>query len=387
MKLRFLLAPVLVVSACGSAEFTSINRSFNPAAGDSRLIDAKQRAIISVPGEDGRQIVCAEPSPDALQATAAAISASGGLNQPGAAEAALQAAAGVNESVASIGLRTQSIQLLRDSYYRNCEGFAAGALDDIAFNIMHQRFQNHTVALLAIEQLTGASIAPAAAVSASSEATASSEINVTNTNNLETSSTSSQSSEADENTESSDSDQSSSTAGKAAGSVGGSTSFTINAPGNADPEPLPEHVSLAVAAIAHDALNQDYGVQLCLEYARNVFTSEKNAKLALKPFGKKTVGLALEDLAASQLAMKYCQERLEADSQRQAAINQLVTAKADIMKAVAKGIANPGRNHLSDKHALEIIEAINLTLPTDPATAFQTRGQQLSTGGLAKVSE
>ncbi|MEM8793491.1 MAG: hypothetical protein AAGE80_17860 [Pseudomonadota bacterium] len=387
MRMTFLAICSLAVSGCGVAEFTSINRSFNPAGGDSRLIDAKQRAIISVPGEGNRQIVCAEPSPDALQATAAALSGSAALDQPGAAEAALQAAAGVNEGVASIGLRTQSIQLLRDSYYRNCEGFASGALDDIAFNIMHQRFQNHTVALLAIEQLTGASIAPAAAAGASSSGTASSEINVSTTTNQSTEGAGGAPGASDP-TEIIDASET--TDGTAAGSIGGTTSFTINAPGNASPSPLPEHVSLAVASIAHDALNQDYGVQLCLEYARNAFTSEKNARFALEravSAGGRSVGEALEDLEASKLALAYCRERLTADSRRQQAINELVEAKATIVKAVAQGIAARGSRHLSDKHALEIIEAINLTLPTDPATAFQLRGQQLSAGGLASPSQ
>ena len=37
-----------LLSACAGAEWNSINWGFNPTDGDSRLIDAKQRAILSV---------------------------------------------------------------------------------------------------------------------------------------------------------------------------------------------------------------------------------------------------------------------------------------------------------------------------------------------------
>lgn len=427
--MRFLLiaATAATLSGCTLAEFNSINRQFNPTHGDSRLIDAKQRAIISHArlgknGADGKPahfVVCAEPSPDALQATAAALEGSGAFDN-GNAEGALQAAAGFSESAASIGLRTQSIQLLRDSYYRNCEGFANGALDEVAFNVVHQRFQNHTVALLAIEQLTGAAIAPAVAIAATAEG--SSEINVTNSGNAENSSpeqtndaSSSQEGEAQQQsgeqaqTEETQSNQASastsgteqnadtpSTGGDAANSsTNSSSSGGGNATGNgkvttgsnleietreATPPELPEHVSRAVAAITHDALNQDYSVQLCLEFARDIFTKKEVFDLSRK--NNLSVIHNIEKLNVSETALEFCRLRLTHEAERQAAVNSLVAAKADLVKGVAAGLARTGRSHLSDKHALEIIEAINVTLPNDTRTGFVDRTPLITSGGL-----
>ena len=56
----------------------------------------------------------------------------------------------------AIGLRTQSIQLLRDAMYRICEAYWNDALDSESLIAMHRRFQNLMTGLLAIEQLTGA---------------------------------------------------------------------------------------------------------------------------------------------------------------------------------------------------------------------------------------
>ena len=171
MRTLLLLSLTMLLSACSSAEWHSINRKFKPTSGDSRLIDAKQRAIISVTrdviGADGRQlagidrkpvtdlVVCAEPSPDALQATAAALAGTGSGSFK-ALEAVLTLSVSTAESAASIGLRTQTIQLLRDAYFRLCEAFLNDGLDSIAYDILQRRFQNQIIALLAVEQLTGA---------------------------------------------------------------------------------------------------------------------------------------------------------------------------------------------------------------------------------------
>ena len=157
-----------LLSACAGAEWNSINWGFNPTDGDSRLIDAKQRAILSVRrdviGADGRRVigpdgkpvkdlaVCVEPSPDALQATAAALA---GAVSGETLKTALNLSVSTSESVASIGLRTQTIQLLRDAYDRLCEAFLNDGIDSIAYDVLQRRFQNQIIALLAVEQLTG----------------------------------------------------------------------------------------------------------------------------------------------------------------------------------------------------------------------------------------
>ncbi|MEM9618655.1 MAG: hypothetical protein AAF936_11900 [Pseudomonadota bacterium] len=96
--------------------------------------------------------MCAEPSPDALSALSASTSLAAEVFGQGKGQ--LQAA--IAESAGSIGLRTQSIQLMRDAMYRLCEGSMNAALGNAAFETLHRRFQNSMVAILAIEQLTGA---------------------------------------------------------------------------------------------------------------------------------------------------------------------------------------------------------------------------------------
>jgi hypothetical protein len=104
--------------------------------------------------ESGYAVTCAEPSPDALSALSTSVGA--GVQDP---KVAVNLATAVSESAASIGLRTQSIQLLRDGMYRLCEGYAAGAIDGEEFNRQQRRYQNLMLSLLAIEQLTGAVVA------------------------------------------------------------------------------------------------------------------------------------------------------------------------------------------------------------------------------------
>lgn len=115
------------------------------------FIDAKQRAIFQRQG-----VICAEPSPDALSA----LAASQGLTVATPGGTSVGQSLSIAEAAGAIGLRTQSIQLMRDHMYRVCEGYLAGAISQITFQLMHRRFQTTVVGILAIEQLTGAMRAP-----------------------------------------------------------------------------------------------------------------------------------------------------------------------------------------------------------------------------------
>lgn len=144
-----------LVSGCAQLTTYNHSRIVKPNVVEQTFIDAKQRVIVTVPGAnpDGSAFIrfCAEPSPDALSALAAA--GNGGLTA--AEKASLQAAFSFSETASNIGLRTQSIQLMRDAMYRICEGVASGVLTSGQFETLHRRFQNSMVAILAIEQLTG----------------------------------------------------------------------------------------------------------------------------------------------------------------------------------------------------------------------------------------
>lgn len=181
MRSLLVLAIVVTMSGCSIiTERKTVTRPFDPSTGRGRLIDAKQRAIISLKrdvissdgqpmiDDSGRRVtdvvVCAEPSPDALQATAAAL---GGQASGKLLDGLLNVSGSTAESAASIGLRTQTIQLLRDAYFRLCEGYLNDGIDAIAYDILQRRFQSQIVALLAVEQLTGAVKAQQVAVTTS----------------------------------------------------------------------------------------------------------------------------------------------------------------------------------------------------------------------------
>lgn len=165
-----LLLPLLAgLQACSA--LTHYNKTQSVAAATEHgseliLIDAKQRVVFptnhELKGADGQKTAvfrafCAEPSPDALSALAAQFGASISIATKG--EGSLTG--GLAASAASIGLRTASIQTLRDSMYRQCEAFANGGMSRLSLETLQRRFQSTMVALLAIEQLTGAVRAPA----------------------------------------------------------------------------------------------------------------------------------------------------------------------------------------------------------------------------------
>lgn len=165
-------APTLVVCSIallsGCANFSSIHRTLDTTEGKGVLIDVKQRAILastktsSETGKAPYTVVCAEPSPDALSAYAFDLAAAGKLSSG----RALDIAFGSAESAAYIGLRTQSIQLLRDQFFRACEAYMNQAISSEEYNLLIRRYQKQTAALLAIEQLTGALRVPVSQVSA-----------------------------------------------------------------------------------------------------------------------------------------------------------------------------------------------------------------------------
>jgi hypothetical protein len=125
---------------------------------DVVLIDAKQRALITTDEK-----FCAEPSPDALSAIASTF----GVSLSSAEKTELSQSFSLSEGASSIGLRTQSIQLMRDSMYRLCEGYLSGSLTKPAYQDMFRRFQASMVSILAIEQLTGVQRAPTVALTSS----------------------------------------------------------------------------------------------------------------------------------------------------------------------------------------------------------------------------
>ncbi len=166
----YFTAALAVVSLSGCANFNSIYRELKTSEGSGALIDIKQRAIIAAKNDQApfKVVVCAEASPDSLSAYAAELA--GKADLPNGVSA--QLASAFHESASFTGLRTQSIQLLRDSMYRTCEAFMNGAITQGQYDLLARRYQKHTVALLAIEQMTGAIKVPPVTINTSGSAEA-----------------------------------------------------------------------------------------------------------------------------------------------------------------------------------------------------------------------
>ena len=152
---------VLALAGCERARpLVRTHSLVNTDKTDSLIMDAKRRAIISIPnpnrehriphelGEIERlAFLCAEPSPDALSAISAALTLS-----PTAGKDALTIA--ITEAAKQLGNRNATIQLLRDGLYRQCEAFLNGILDDATYSWMANKYVNAMVVLLAIEEIT-----------------------------------------------------------------------------------------------------------------------------------------------------------------------------------------------------------------------------------------
>ncbi len=150
----------------GCANLSTINRSTPLDSRKAIHLDIQQRLLIA--NDIGHY--CAEPSPDALAAFAAAA----GIGASTPAEGALSASGSLGTSAASIGLRTQSITLMRDALYRMCEAYGNGMLSRPQVMALLSRSQDLTAIILATEQLTGAIVAHQAALTGTASADATS---------------------------------------------------------------------------------------------------------------------------------------------------------------------------------------------------------------------
>lgn len=151
---RMLCLLLLCATAAGCANVNTLARSSSiptQRGGKAIHLDAQQRLVVFTAMK-----YCAEPSPDALAAYAAALGFSGS-KLPGDS---LSASGALNSVAGSIGLRTQSITLMRDTLYRNCEAALNGYLGPEQMAVLMSRSQDLTAVILAIEQLTGAVAAP-----------------------------------------------------------------------------------------------------------------------------------------------------------------------------------------------------------------------------------
>ncbi|HAT40309.1 MAG TPA: hypothetical protein DCS87_01105 [Rheinheimera sp.] len=175
----------LALTSCGN--LNSIHHQSLVDYSTTQVIttDAKQRHLIAARKETQTvdtdkktttttvsHIICAEPSPDAFSVYSAAVAAD--ASKANELQAGLRIATG--ETGATIGLRTESIQLLRDAMYRLCEAYAAGALTKQQYAELLQKYQKSMVTLIAIAQLTNAVRPPQVVISNQAQLQATSDL-------------------------------------------------------------------------------------------------------------------------------------------------------------------------------------------------------------------
>lgn len=166
LRMTAILALGWGVAGCDGLGTKSFNK-FNIADGNSISIDATQRVILVAPGQkDGKTYVCAEPSPDAITALAAQLALKGSAPQGPAGELA----ASFLQSAASIGLRTQTIQILRDLLYRACEARINQLVEKAHLKTILCGIDDLTLGIVAIDGLTQGRPAPLVAISGVGEA-------------------------------------------------------------------------------------------------------------------------------------------------------------------------------------------------------------------------
>lgn len=173
-----LLTSLALLWGCGGPEHFFETASLNESNKPSFIMDAKQRVITNIDIVDKsvagqvlpKQIVCAEPSPDVASAFSEALQASIS-KKDGEEETGAKLSRSTAESMAGLGVRLATIQLLRDMAYRNCEAYANGSINATSYTISNSRLHKTIVTLLASEMMAGAfkRTLPTAAADANTE--------------------------------------------------------------------------------------------------------------------------------------------------------------------------------------------------------------------------
>ncbi|MEG1051057.1 MAG: hypothetical protein RSF79_03290 [Janthinobacterium sp.] len=145
---RLLIGGTVLLSLSACANFNTIDRTTAlPKHGTAIHLDAPQRLAYA----DAEGVICAEPTPDALQAYISSLGAS-----VSTADNAASVSNALQANSQSIGLHSQSITLMREHLFRICAFAQNNWLSDGDVMMLMARSQDLTLGVLAIEQLTGA---------------------------------------------------------------------------------------------------------------------------------------------------------------------------------------------------------------------------------------
>ncbi len=169
-KSYYVLLVTMALSTSGCSDHIFHKETLN--ANQAVVTDAKQRIITNTAVDQSLQtslvsrgritpsrIVCAEPSPDVAQAISQALSTSMAASIPqGPATITVEGDFnyGMSESVAQLGERLGTIQLLRDKMYRACEAYSNGAISATTYTILMSRLDRTMATLMLGEMSAGA---------------------------------------------------------------------------------------------------------------------------------------------------------------------------------------------------------------------------------------
>jgi hypothetical protein len=168
-----IIVSLLAVLTCGCS--STIHKEAVIGDTDTLSVDAKQRLLFvgtrvaqTKHGVEPKSVRCAEPSPDAMVAMQAVLSASGKASGVGSAGGGGSGAVAARstEAAASIGFRDSSIQMLRDSYFRLCEAYMNGVLTDAEYEHMVTNADTYLAVASALQIIGSNPVAPTVAISA-----------------------------------------------------------------------------------------------------------------------------------------------------------------------------------------------------------------------------
>jgi hypothetical protein len=150
---------LMAALCCGCAEAASVDGDATRSpAGQAIHLDDRQRIVLIHPA-DAVGTLCAEPNPDALAAFASSLGGDVSVADQGAKPEANALDAGA----ASIGLRTQSVALMRDTLNRACEAYYNGRISQPQMMALMARFQDLS-ASIASDESAGVAAARQAAL-------------------------------------------------------------------------------------------------------------------------------------------------------------------------------------------------------------------------------
>jgi hypothetical protein len=159
MKITGLVIGAIALAGCGTFK----QKSVTGETGTFLVIAAKSSDHLVFVRDQNKtakraanRISCSMPSPDFLDASSTTGSLGVGVPRIGA-----NIGFGNTQSAAFVGMRTQTVQLLRDSLFRLCEARINGALSKEQHNIALVSMPELFATMMAIDVVGGAAVAPA----------------------------------------------------------------------------------------------------------------------------------------------------------------------------------------------------------------------------------